>query len=538
MLGDNIGMYVQRLRKLLKIFGFYLLFSVGCSFLMSVSAQERSDNGLGLLKAVQITLERQPDILFQKEEAEKNKGVLQQERGNFDTGLGISLDYDHEETPLLNPIRLNERTNTATSTLDISKTFRNGVQINPTVQLIQTDSDLPRTATENDATVNFQIIIPLLKGWGVKATGANERAYTKNYEASVLLVHHAFSQDTLNTVQNYWNYLSAKHILDRRIESENISKNNLDAIKMLVEGDQIPAADIEEIAASLAQRTALRIDAEQSLVEAKHNLGLSMGLPLNLIETLPLPTDTFPKVSREEVEKISEQAHLLIEQSLSRRADYRSLKITQEANKILVEAAKNNMLPQLDLQVGVGYAGMKDGSNLRNYTESLTSNVPGYSGSVSLVYQWPFRNNSARGLFLQTMAAYRQAVIQSDDLARNIRSRVIQFLSGLKNNVSELAKYEEAVELYRKTVDNQKEKFMLGMSTLTDVISTEDNLDNSLINQISSQASLANTLAQLRYETGTLLAVHEDRVTITQKELTTVPAVEDLKKTSSPNQER
>jgi outer membrane protein TolC len=78
-------------------------------------------------------------------------------------------------------------------------------------------------------------------------------------------------------------------------------------------------------------------------------------------------------------------------------------------------------------------------------------------------------------------------------------------------------------------VENERQKFFLGMSTLSDLLTTEDSLINATIGKIAAEFAHARALVQLRFETGTLLADREDRISVGMEELTTVPSVEESK---------
>jgi outer membrane protein TolC len=147
---------------------------------------------------------------------------------------------------------------------------------------------------------------------------------------------------------------------------------------------------------------------------------------------------------------------------------------------------------------------------------------------LALRYQWPIANNEARGLLLQRSADYQRTVISTNELARNISSRVVVALSALKNSALELEKSTEAVRFYRRSLDNEAKKYRLGMATLQDLIQIEFNLTNALLNEITARNKVASALGTLRFETGTLLEADQEHVSVGLEELTTVPLLDDV----------
>ncbi len=515
---------------------FFIAALPGILLFASVALSQSIDKkGIGLLDSVTITLKKQPFIHLQEQDVEASHGRLQQESGRFDTSLGATLGHDRRDIPLTDlerqslPGSASQLTETSTTKIDLRKEFRTGVSVTPSIGVTRTNTAPGPAQPANAGTVNFMISVPLLKGLGTGAAGANELAARRDMEASILTLRRTLSQQVLTTVSSYWDYLAALRILEQRSASEARAERSYSETKQLIEGDERAAADIERVAANLAVKAAARLEAEQSLFRAKHALGLAMGLPFEEIESLPLPVDDFPRAGAQNINKINTAAALKLftDQSLKHRTDYLASEKAQESAQILVEQARNNLLPQLDFQVGLGYSGLKEGADVLSFSAAPIDNIPGYSALASLTYRWPYKNNTARGLLLQATAAYRKTVIAADDLGRNIKSSVSQNISDLSKTALELAKYYDAADHYRKAVENEREKFLLGMSTLSDLLTTEDNLIAALINLISAESAHAKALARLRFETGTLLAYGQERISVGIEELTSVPFIEE-----------
>lgn len=496
-----------------------------------VGAQEPAKLGIKLLDAVKITLTKQPNIHLQKEQAKLKKGNMQSARGQFDTTLNISTGYNHEEIPLSTSQQLMQdisktETDTTSYEVNLSKQFRTGITVSPGIKMTRTEISSYSSDPTNEARADFLVTVPLLKGRGVKATGANEMAAEKEYEISLFELQHTISENILNTVLAYWKYLGAIKTLDQLKESESRAQAFVRETKTFIMADKRPAAELEQALANLADKTISRIAGEQRIFEEKHNLGLAMGISFNEIESLPLPTDIFFLIKDEDIAKIYAVRQELIKESLDRRADYLASKDQKNYHKVLLTAARNNLLSKLDLNFNLGYSGLDEGTDSSTFITPLYNNVPGLSFALSLNYQWPFANNSARGFLLQKRSAYEQSVIAARDLARNISSRIMVSIAGLRSSASELARSQEAVASYRNAVDNERKKFKLGISTLLDLMQIEDRLTNALLNKISAHLKLSNSLARLRFETGTLLTAEQTQISVGMEELTTIPLLQ------------
>ncbi len=497
------------------------------------SADDAVQGGLRLLDAVKITIQNQPDIQLTEQDVDISRGKLQVETGAFDTNLNLSVNPTHDSRPLGSLEQyeyeaLNEISDITTTTAGVAKRFRNGISINPNISLTRSDIQPLGFATSldgpsNAATVDFAITIPLLKGRGVEAAAANETSARKNLEVSVLTLRQAISADVMNTVQAYWDYVAALKTVKQAVESEDRAKKIADDMRVLVAGNEKPAAEMEQVSANLAAKTATRLADDQQLVAARHSLGLAMGLPADEIDILQPALDDFPELSAKDVEYVGKISKHLSELALQRRAEYLGSKKAEEAAQVLVVAAKNGLRSQLDLTLGAGYNGLDEGRAYQRYLTSLTDNVGGYNASIMLTYKWPVENNSARGALLQKEAAYRKSVISTRDLARNIGSNVSQSVAALRNKASELARHSDAVHYYLQATENEKQKNRLGTSTILDLITTEEHLTSALGNQLTAQAAFAKALVKLRYETGTLLVEKGDEISVGLEELITIP---------------
>ncbi len=494
------------------------------------SSRTSSHAGLPLIDAVKATLSKQPSIRIQRETTLISKGAVQNQAGQFDTNLAISVSQQHQEDPFDEADQLtydgetSSRTDQTTYSIKLKKLLRNGISIEPSIQNTRIDTSPPPFAPEADSSVDFRITVPLLQGLGVAATGAQELAAKNEYRVSLLTFRHTVSRAVANTVLAYWNYVAAKEKLNELIAAEARARSDVKDIKLLIAANQRPAGDLEQALANLAQKTSTRITAEQSLMEAQQKLALAIGLPYRSFQGMPLPNQSFPKFPYQRANRVLTSLKALTTASLIYRSDYQASVKSQRSDKILLKEAKNAMEPKLDLGFNVGYSGLKESNDLNILYNSFYNHVPGASVGLSLTYSFPLRNDAAKGVYAQRRATLTRAKLQTEDLARSIRSNVAIAVNNLQNSTASLRKSKQAVAAYRLAVKNEKAKYRLGMATLLDVINMEDRLTDSRLSEISAEAQVATSIAQVRFETGTLLPSPDHEVySITAQNLTTIP---------------
>jgi outer membrane protein TolC len=471
---------------------------------------------LALLDAVHLTLSSNPDIQLQEKQVEYSRGVLQQATGQFDPVLSLNAGHSVENSPLNRQTRdgyagqglfLDQVRNETTSySLGVEKRLRNGMLLAPSMGVTNTTGTLGDAAglpPQAQGRISFSLRVPLLKNGGLAAAAA-EDAERLEWEAASQEMRFKVSQAILNTATAYWGFLAARENLEIAREAESGVRRMLEDTKKLVEADELPAADLYVLRANLQDKSAARIAAEKSLHDARQKLGAAMGLPQPRIALIE-PLDGLPQPPMA-FSALPEQSARLTVLAVARRADLAAARLRQDSARARLGAARDNLKPQLDVAINVGYAGLAESSGARAITGGLEQNRAGANAGASLIYQWPFDNNAARGLYRQQAAIHDQRTLRAASAEREIGIGVQSALSDLMHSAALFRESGETVELYRVAVENERTKHKLGTSTMIDVLSTHDRLLGARQNNVAYRLNTLSALARLNFETGALLA--------------------------------
>src|SRR5205085_8168736 len=106
------------------------------------------------------------------------------------------------------------------------------------------------------------------------------------------------------------------------------------------------------------------------------------------------------------------------EQALDRRADYLAAQRRYAGSRILVNAARNRLQPQVNLNLYAGYSGMQEGRQATDFFTASFSRVPGPNASAGITYTFPSGNRVAHGEVLRSEGMATQAEVQTRQLAR------------------------------------------------------------------------------------------------------------------------
>lgn len=367
--------------------------------------------------------------------------------------------------------------------------------------------------------VGFSIDASLLRGRGSDATGAFEKSAAIDYDASRFAFVHAATQSVFNTISAYWSLAAAQELLEVTKKSAMLHGKRLEVTKALIQGDEIPRAELSREMASQATDEAQVRSSERSVAEARLALARSMGIQVTAEAEAPLAADPLPEAT--DLAALSALAPApLIEEALRNRADRRSAEKLRESGGVLVRAAETALRPRLDA------SGKISAGTVAETSFAKTANgwsAPSFSASLS--YEQPIGNNEAKGRLLQQRADLAQRSIFAADLDRNIRANVVQAVATLQASALQLARAKDAVGLYGKTIDSEIEKFRAGQSSLLDSIVTQDLQTNALFTYTVARQQYATLMARLRFETGTLVTRQGERNVVRPGDLVSLPAV-------------
>jgi outer membrane protein TolC len=492
------------------------------------------DKQLGLFEALRSTLANQPLLHLQEQQVIANRGVSQQARGQFDTFLGSTFSqarvnnpltlFDQQQAALLNIITDTQVSNITTLNIEADKQYRNGIAVSGNLTMGRTTDNIYNIPGTNLSTLSFQVNVPLLRGRGRSVVAAQETAAGIELQASLLDLNQTISSLLSETANSYWNAVGAATSLKVAEGSEQRGKVYLDNVQALIDADRVPKAEVQQVKANLATRTATRISAEQNLIAARERLALAMGLGVDQMATVETPSEDFPSddaVALAAIDANSLQRYFDL--AMARRADYLAAKTREKEQSTLVIAARNGTQPQLTLNLSSGYASLEEGTGVSDYFRSTGHAPRGPDATAGITYRFPPSNDAALGALTSAQSNLRQAQLHTLEASRNIMASVITAVAGVRNAILQLHKAQEAVGASQAALDGEREKYRLGAGQLVDVLTMEDRLTEAEGSQVSARLAYALALTQIRFATGTIVEPDKTVQSIDRDVFLTVP---------------
>jgi outer membrane protein len=485
-----------------------------CSFAQQTVAVP--ENPLTLLDALRSTLGKDPNVQLQVENIHFNQGALRIASGQFDTVLQAGTQQGHTVTPLTGAQRLsallagiptaNLSSNTASFDFGAQKQFRNGVSVGPSMQVNRTADNLATRLGLNTASWGVQVGVPLLRGLGRAVVAAQETSARYTVRASEHDLTQTVAQELANAAQQYWAVVAAEKNLQTARDSEEWGRKYRADVQTLIDADRVPRAEINQLNANVASRTANRLNATANFLTTRQNLALAIGLTADEMTSFPKTTEALPDWQAGTLPELTPQlTSNFVAHALERRADVKAAGERVKAAAVLLPAASDQARPQLNLSVNAGYAGFLEGTDYYRIFGAPFKNPGGPSASASLQFVFPPRRDSAFGAIAESNANYRQALITRTNVARTIASNVVSSMVNLVNAVQALQQSKQAVAAYQLAIVAEQEKFRMGLTSLVNVLTTEDNLIAATNSETAAHLAYANAIAALRFWTGTIV---------------------------------
>jgi outer membrane protein len=438
---------------------------------------------------------------------------------SFDPVLSSTLSLSHSSTPQSNTIVtgvpfLDQHSGSAN--FSYSQGFVTGTNFSVGFNNSRQSSNSIRSTLIPvlNSNLQFQVQQHLLSGFGIGINNRNIRISKNNREISDI----AFRNQVISTVsqiQNiYWDLVNAYEDLRVKERSLALAQQLLqDTQKQVDIGTQAPI----EVVRSQSEVAARN----QDLLISQTNLQLQQLLMKNAItrnlqdpilaEAAVIPTDTMRLPANEPVVPTED----LIAEALAHRPELAQSRIDLTNRNINKQAAKNALLPTVDLVASYGSAALAGvpnpnvsaGLTTTGYTDALSSifgnDFPTYT--VGLQVNIPIRNRSAQADQVRSELEYRQAELSLQQKQNQIRIQVRNAQFAVQQNRARVEAAQAAVRLANQTLDAEEKKYALGASTNYNVLQAQRDLSVAESTQVSATTDYEKSRVNLDEMTGATL---------------------------------
>lgn len=492
---------------------YWLLIPSLCSLLFAGEPQR-----ISLESLIAQMLENNSDIASSLESLTYQKAGIMVAQAQFDTGVELYTGTLHDTTlhshymmqayPGLKEAYATQGYSygaTASKLLEYGATMELG--LSSTYTKAQSRSylvDTSEPASVNN-TLSFSVNIPLLKNAGSEIVTTGVESAKINLLKSKYTLAHVVSTVSNEVISGYWNYLGAHEKYKITLESEALAQTLLNNAQKLILNDVHPKSEMKYSLANLHAKKLQTIVSKDALNRQWSHLITLAGLS-NVYKTPQEPQTSFPKhfVLPDGLEQ------RFIQEASTQRYDLKTHFEELKYLEILRRYYHNQLKPDLALHVGVDYKFHTQEDGVVQMLDYGHDTSQGNKIYANLVYKFTADNNKAQGEYVQALSKYTSAQLSKNDLIRSIEINIASLLQTLKMMVEQIDLSTQTIQLYEETVENEQKKYSLGISTINDVITIQNNLMSAKMTHVDLQNAYAIALSNLLFQSGKLVQEQGD----------------------------
>jgi len=369
------------------------------------------------------------------------------------------------------------------------------------------------------STLRMDLRQPLLRNFGLTVNRQQIIIARNNLGISL----DQLKTNILSTIylveETYWNLVYAIENYKVKQQSLQLAKDLLAKNRREVDVGTLAPIEILNAEATVASREADILQAESLILRGeevlKNIINLAAEGPTGAKKLVPADKPVFKErpVSRETA----------LNDALMKRPDLQGLKKDLDTRQLNVSVARNQMLPNLDLQFSLWspgisgdrllYAGdnpfsgvlvgKEKGSGSDSIRDSLKFRYQNWS--VGLTLSLPLSNLLTKADFVGAKLALEQDQARYKTLEQQARLEVSDAVREIETNVKRVQAYRIARELAEKRLDAEQKKLGVGLTTNYFVLQYQEELANARSLEIKSLVDYNLSLARLDKAAGTSL---------------------------------
>jgi len=420
------------------------------------------------------------------------------ERGTFDPELFAEFSYGKErtrETAASTGTEFDVKGNESTAIAGLRQTLPSGTTFEATIEQERTVSD--RTPELQTARLGLSVTQSLLRGFGPSVNLASVRQAELGAVASVYELR-GFTEALLASTEiAYWNYVLARLEIEIFEKSLAVARQQKNEVELRIEVGILPEIEAAAARAQVASQEQALIDARSLLEENRLRLlqRISPG-PRGWLD-LQVGATSEPTIEPEPITDLNDRLQLA-ERS---RPDLNEARLRLAQNRLQTIATRNGILPRLDLFVALGRTGFAD--TFSDSFRELDGNTYDFTAGIRLSHF--LGNRAAEAKDLAARASRRQAADAVDNLLQMIEVDVRIAFNEVERARQQIFATRATRTLREETLDAEKERFDVGLSTALLVAQAQRDLLASSIDEVKAIVNYRIALVRLYLAEGSLL---------------------------------
>lgn len=344
----------------------------------------------------------------------------------------------------------------------------------------------------------FSISHPLLRSAGRRASTHSIRIASYNRQISESQTKLRIISELSGVDRAYWNLYKARRDLDVRQQQYELAQAQLDRADRKVKAGDVREIEVVRAQAGVADRLEAIIVAQNAVRNAERELKRIANVPgLDVASPQAIVTGTDPDPVEYEV-----SPEPLLASAVENRMELLELELRLLADASSIDFARNQMLPQLDLDASYRVNGLgPEGADA--LTGLMRNNFEDWSVGANLSV--PLGNEVAKSRLRQAILTRLQRLSTRSARELAIRQEVLDAIDAIDNGWQRILAARQSTILNTRTLQAEQRQFDAGASTSTNVLDAATRLAESQLAEIRAVVDYQISQVNLAQATGTLL---------------------------------
>jgi len=354
---------------------------------------------------------------------------------------------------------------------------------------------------QNDLTLS--LTQPLLRDFGEAANVARITIARNDYRISLLDFRDKLETQLQKVEETYWKLLLAQReiVIQEKLLGDTNNMHDLLVNRMAARTD-VSEVQVTQTRATLEQRNLDLVRQRYQVGELSAQLKALMNDPdlpvTSQVEIFPTDEPVEDPINFDLVDQI--------EAGLQNRLELMQQSLRIESASTVVGAAKNNVLPKLDITAQVGLEGLGF-----NFNDALKSqgNTDFITYGLGFQFEVPIGNRQARAIYQRTLLQRQQAIEQWKLTSENVAQDVVIALNNQRSAWQVLVAARRAriaaEEALEKILDRERTGEPRTPTFIELILSRQAALADAQRQEIQAAVSYNVSLEALEKAKGTLL---------------------------------
>ena len=448
---------------------------------------------------------------YQYLEARQNARATE---GIFDWFSEANLRTSHSETPVTSAI-FSPETDVDRVNLGVRQTLPTGADYSIFFDNTKTAQNNPFQIfnPSYDSDLNFALNQPLLRDFGVDVTTRNIRIARNNMGVS----REEFRRVLMDTIvlvdRAYYDLIFARENLEVKRQSLGLARDQARITQIRIDVGASAPLDILQPEVAIATREEEVIIAEAQVRDAEDRLRALMNLPPDQWDRPIIPLTDL------DATQVAIDTQGAVVRAFELRPELRQANLRTTNSRIQHLYLRNQVLPQLDVALGYGYAGV-GGTQIRDAVtrepidpigggyDDAFSQITGLdfpSWSVGLNFGMPIRNIGARAEAKRAEYEVERQLQSEERLRQNIAVEVRQAARDIERFAKQIVAASAAREAAERNLDAERKRFDNGMTTNFEVLQVQQDLSDAQSREIAAIVSYNQAVSAYHNAVGDLL---------------------------------